>query len=89
MCVLYMCVEWSVRLCTCILKCNVLTITAHTHVASTHSLTHVHTPSLQEDKCRLLPQPKPAPAEGGEEEEEREEPILNKIADKWMTILQS
>ena len=41
---------------------------------------HMHTPP-QEDKCRLLPQPKPVPTEGGEGE--GEEPLLNKMADQW------
>ena len=39
----------------------------------------MHTPP-QEDKCRLLPQPKPVPTEGGEGEES----LLNKMANQWM-----
>ena len=37
----------------------------------------------QEDKCRLLPQPKSVPTEG--EEGEGEEPLLNKMANQWMS----
>ena len=40
---------------------------------------------LQEDKCRLLPQPKPVSTEGEEGEGEGEEPLLNKMADQWMS----
>ena len=39
----------------------------------------------QEDKCRLLPQPKPVPTEGGEGKGEGEEPLLNKMANQWMS----
>ena len=46
-------------------------------------LTHAHTPP-QEDKCHL-PQPKLVPTEGGEGEGEGEEPLLNKIANQWMS----
>ena len=52
-------------------------------------VTLLHTPHSrmctppQEDKCRLLPQPKPVPTEG--EEGEGEEPLLNKMADQWMS----
>ena len=57
------------------------------HMHSPHTLfTHTHMPTpLQEDKCRLLPQPKPVPTEGEEGEGEGEEPLLNKMADQWMS----
>ena len=59
--------------------------THHSHTPTPHTLfTHTHMPTpLQEDKCRLLPQPKPVPTEG--EEGEGEEPLLNKMADQWMS----
>ena len=41
----------------------------------------MHTP--QEDKCCLLPQPKLVPTEEGEGE--GEEPLLNKMANQWMS----
>ena len=46
----------------------------------------MHTPP-QEDKCRLLSQPKPVPTEGGEGEGEGEGegPLLNKMADQCMS----
>ena len=56
---------------------------SHMHTPTPHTLfTHTHMPTpLQEDKCRLLPQPKPVTTEG----EEGEEPLLNKMADQWMS----
>ena len=58
---------------------------AHSHSSHTlHSHTHMSTP-LQEDKCHLLPQLKPVPTEGEEGEREREEPLLNKMVDHWMS----
>ena len=59
------------------MRCSVVTLLHTPH-------SHMHTPP-QEDKCRLLPQPKPVPTEGGEEEGEGEEPVLNKMADQWMS----
>ena len=59
------------------MRCSVVTLLHTPH-------SHMHTPP-QEDKCRLLPQPKPVPTEGGEEEGEGEEPLLNKMADQWMS----
>ena len=54
-------------------------------------VTLLHTPHSrmrtppQEDKCRLLPQPKSVPTEGEEGEGEGEEPLLNKMANQWMS----
>ena len=59
------------------MRCSVVTLLHTPH-------SHMHTPP-QEDKCRLLPQPKPVPTEGREEEGEGEEPVLNKMADQWMS----
>ena len=55
------------------MRCSVVTL-LHTPHSS------MHTPP-QEDKCHLLPQPKPVPTEGGE----GEEPLLNKMAKEWMS----
>ena len=44
------------------MRCSVVTLLHTPH-------SHMHTPP-QEDKCRLLPQPKLVPTEGGEGEEE-------------------
>ena len=59
------------------MRCSVVTLLHTPH-------SHMHIPP-QEDKCRLLPQPKPVPTEGGEGEGEGEEPLLNKMADQWMS----
>ena len=55
------------------MRCSVVTLLHTPH-------SHMHTPP-QEDKCHLLPQPKPVPTEGGEGEGE---PLLNKMAKEWM-----
>ena len=55
------------------MRCSVVTLLHTPH-------SRMHTPP-QEDKCRLLPQPKPVPTEGGE----GEEPLLNKMANQWMS----
>ena len=59
------------------MRCSVVTLLHTPH-------SRMPTPP-QEDKCRLLPQPKPVPTEGGEEEGEGEEPLLNKMANQWMS----
>ena len=58
------------------MRCSVVTLLHTPH-------SHMHTPP--QDKCRLLPQPKPVPSEGGEGEGEGEEPLLNKMANQWMS----
>ena len=55
------------------MRCSVVTLLHPLH-------SRMHTPP-QEDKCRLLLQPKPVPTEGGE----GEEPFLNKMADQCMS----
>ena len=82
--------------CTPHTPCTHSHMYTHTpHTPCTHSHMHTHTPhtpcthshmhtSLQEDECRLLPQPKPVPTEGEEGEEEKK-PRLNKTADQWMS----
>ena len=62
----------------------------HAHSHSSHTLLkhtcNMHT-SLQEDRCRLLPQPRQCLPEGeeGEGEGDGDEHLLNKIADQWMS----
>ena len=59
----------------------------HAHSLLTHSTqTHMHT-SLQEDRCRPLPQPKAVHTERveGKGEGDEEEHLLNKMADQWMS----
>ena len=61
------------------MRCSVVTLLHTPH-------SRMHTPHPQ-DKCHLLPQPKPVPTEGGEGEGEGEgeEPLLNKMANQWMS----
>ena len=60
------------------MRCSVVTLLHTPH-------SRMHTP--QEDKCRLPSQPKSVPTEGGEEEGEGEgeEPLLNMMANQWMS----
>ena len=42
---------------------------------------------VRQNLCRLLPQPRgKGEGEGDDAEEEEEEPLLNKMADQWMSI---